>query len=725
MANFNFSHTSATTVQVQRPAINNKWAQAITSGEFDDDDAQQVKGIDTMDDGNMARRRRQQATQTAFQYVQNNYSARSLPRDQNGQVPPRSRFLGTKRNGIFLGGQVRNDSDEPIDISATVTAAMRRQASHHGPGPSANGPARPVSRIATIRNVGAPNRVTPVITTAQNPPQSTRLVLSDGDSIIAEPPVSMQSAALPQRSQKYQAKASLISGREHTDDRIVFVSDKVGVGGINHLISEYCSSMDVSNTALMLQFLTNGKNVFYALDFGSAEGKRSFDESLRKLVDRSKGRGLAPESPAPIKAVTPTTAAVPSPEPKPPAAAAPEIKTESKVTTSAKVTVITEPPRMKIDPRFTAPHKVTISHNTAALVQAPDTDATTAPATQTTPEYEAAKQTAFKPEAHAPVVDVAPSQIAGSHVSPNLTDSQLDEIVACVVDTAIYMRDCTPDEYSVDVMKSVIRGSTAAFMMRQNPNFAKLSARNRAELVEGHWIPAVTDRFFSWLKSSQKANPQEQELQTECLENQDLLKNKVRRVYSRDELVALKSAAIDMTHKLPGSNFLEGPNAGVTRNKQAPDGKCAIPSAPSVASQIQRAASAADWVHYRDQDRPASPEPEDSIRLAPKLIPADPVTVQFEPDAKSAADDDDVDHVADWLFGPNKRSEPANKHTGLNNSIHNLNNTDVLGAVSGQFTGVFTQSPEFQDLVGIFNKADQTRDEISPLTHEFRRLSLE
>lgn len=692
MAGRDFPPSSAMTAQVQRLAINNKWAQAISSGEFEDDDAQMVKGIDAMDDGNMARRRRQQAAKTAFQYVQSSYSASSLPRDQIGQVPPRSRFPGTRQRGNI---KVRHDSDEPVDMNATIAAAMRRQAPHRSSGNPASNPApRPVSSDETrVKNASPPKTaLTPTATAAaQNAPQKTQLELPDGASVIVQLPVTMQSAALGKRDERYRANVQFISGRDYKDDKIVFTLDKAEIDDIKYSIGEYCNRMDVDRTALIVQFTTKGKPVFYALDFGCVQGKESFDGCLRGLVDKSKLKQGASGVAIPTTVETPTKTAETSPA------------------ASSPVPVVIS--RASIPPEAPATTEGILPDNAYA---------TTAVAPQAAVGGEAERSTALKTVTQAQVVATAPPQVAGSTISPQLTESQLDEIVVCVIDTAIYMRDCTPDDYSVDVMKSVIRGSTAAFMMKHNPDFALLSARNRAELVEGHWIPAVTDRFFGWLRSAPKENAQ-QELQKQCLENQELIKDKVRHVYSRVELTALRSSAIDMTHSLPQKKVFEDPNLNARRQQQREaDARRTTTSVPSIGGQIQRAASAADWVHNRSRDRST---PKTSHQPAQKLIPTDHVTAKVEPLTKAAAcDQDSAQEIADWVFGP-KKDEQTKKHTGLNNSIHNLTNADVLGVNSGQFTGVF-QSPEFQDLVEIFDRADKIQDKISPLTQEFRRLSL-
>lgn len=696
--------------QVQRLVINKKWAQAITNGDFEDDDAQQVKGIDTMDDGNMARRRRQQAAQTAFQYVHCNYSASSLPRDQNGQVPPRSRFPGTRHGGNFMSGRVPLGGDEPVDINTTFTAPIHRQAPPRGPGPPTSSSApRPVSNGSTRGQNLSPSKAAPTnkiaaaaaaSTVAPNPPPPTLSVshLLPGDAIMLQLPISMQSAALPERGQRYQAKVVLILGRTYKDDKIIFNLDKTEIVDVEYSIGEYCNRLDASHEALMLQFTANKKPVFYAVDFGSTDGKKSFDESLRKLVDRSKLKQAAPKSPIPTETRTPPRTTIP------PAAV-----------DASSTEIFLEAPK---------PPKVTIPGSKAVPKHILQPGGTGAAVPQTTVAPKSDKETALQNVAQAPMPSQAPSRVAGTPFSPQLTESQLDDIVACVVDTAIYMRDCTPDDYSIDAMKSVIRGATAAFMMRQNPDFAKLNSRNRAELVEGHWIPAVTDRFFGWLRTAQKENTQK-ELQKECLRKQEIIETKVRRVYSKVELMALKSAAVDMTHKLPGKKAFEDPNLEERRKRQqAADIRRATTSVPSIGSQILRAATAADWVHGRDQNRPAPPQPSNPPQSAPKLIATNSLTAKVEPSTNvTKGDNDSSQELADWIFGSKKAKVPK-QHTGLNNSIHNLSNTDVLGVNAGQFTGAFTQSAEFQDLVDIFNQADQSKDEISPLTQEFRRLSL-
>lgn len=463
----------------------------------------------------------------------------------------------------------------------------------------------------------------------------------------------MQSAALPERGQRYQGKVVLILGRTHNDDKLVFNLDKEEIADVEYSIGEYANRVDVSSEAMMLQFTANKKPVYYAVDFGSADGKRSFDKSLRKLVDRLKQWQAGPKSPTPDEARKPTPAVIP---------------------------VAARAPLTSLDP---------------------------------TPSQ-------------APTASPALPRASSMPLSPQLTGTQLDDIVACVVDTAIHMRDFAPEDYSIGTMKSVIRGATAAFMMRENPDFAKLSSRNRAELVEGHWIPAVSDRFFSWLRTAHKDNAQK-ELQEECLEKRGaVVEIKACRVYNKVDLMALKPAAVDMTHKLPGKKAFEDRNLEERRKREhEADMRRATTTVPSIESQISRAASAAGWLHGREQHRPAPPPPSNPTQFAPKSIAANSVTAKAKPSTMGTeGNHDGAQALADWVYGP-KKTETAKEHTGLNSSIHNRSNTDILGTNAGQFTGVFTQSAEFQDLVGIFNQADQGKDEILPLTREFRRLSLE
>lgn len=665
--------------QVQRLVINKKWAQAITNGDFEDDDAQQVKGIDTMDDGNMARWRRQQAAQTAFQYVHGSCSANSLPRDQNGQVPPRSRFPGNRRGGNIMSGRFQSGGDEPVNVNTISTTPIRVQANKIGvaaaASPVAPSPSAPTPIRRQANKIEAAAAASPMAPSPSAPTPSVPHLLP-GDAIILQLPISMQSAALPEHGQRHRAKVVLILGRTHNDDRIVFNLEKVEIVDIEYSIGEYCNCLDVSHEALMLQFTVNKKPVFYAVDFGSADGKKSFDESLRKLVERSKQKQAAPKSPIPPKTRTPPAAVD---------ASSTEIFSETP-----------EPPKVHI----------------------PEPGGTGAAVPQTTVCQKSDTVTALQNVTQVLMESQALSRVAGFSFSPQLTEGQLDDIVACVVDTAIYMRDCTPDDYSIDAMKSVIRGATAAFMMRQNPDFAKLNSRNRAELVEGHWIPAVTARFFGWLRTAQKENAQK-DLQKECLEKREVIEIKVRRVYSKVELMALKPAAVDMTHKLPRKKAFEDPHLKERRKREQEAAiRRATKSVPSIGSQILRAATAADWVHGRDQNRPAPPQ------AGPNLIATNSLTAKVIPSANvTKGDHDSSQEFADWIFG-SKETETTKKHAGLNNSIHNLGNANVLGINAGQFTGAFTQSAEFQDLVDIFNQADQSKDEISPLTQEFRRLSL-
>lgn len=743
--------------QLQKPAMNNKWAQAIDSGEFEDDDAQMVKGIDTMDDGNMARRRRQQAAQTAFQYVERNYSENSLRRDQNGQIPPRSRFRGAGHIGPLIIDQSQRDSDEPIDINATITAAVRQQASQRGRMQPAASPARrtisvqtattqvrcspahsPAPKDTPAKHVNSTVKpLAPVTAATQNPPQTTQNVLQilpDGACILIQLPISMLSAALPERSQRYQAKVTVVSGSNFEDDSVVFVLDKAGMDNIKHSASEYSSRMDASNTAVMLQFTVNKKPIYYALEFSSADTKKSFDESLQKLVDRAKLKHVDKPSirvaSAPVavssRAVVPPTEAQP-----------PKVTETSKAhgtnAAAPAATTAVQLPKVTETTKATAGNVVAKANGMNAV-------------SRITPVANVEKSTTRMITAQNSVEANASPLTTDSYVSPQLTEDELDEVVHAVVDTAIYMRDCTPDNYSLDMMKSIIRGTTAAFMTKKYPGFRNLMPAKRAELVEGHWVPAVSDRFIGWLRSekedTQKADTQkvvtqkvdaQKQAQTQKLETRENLDLKVRRVFSMSELMALKSGAIDMAHKLPPNSFFACPIQSARRvQMDLAKAKRTTTSVPSVESQIQRAASAADWVHQRTQTRPAPAQYSDESQIPLNMRAADfELVAQPQPSVEATAKQpDSSEGVADWLFG-SRETEHAKKHSGLNSSIHNLPNADVLDGKSGQFTGVFTRTSDYQDLVDIFHKADQDKDkkvqiqdDVFPLTQEFRRLSL-
>lgn len=85
-----YHHPPVPNTSLRAPSTNSKWAEAIARGAFEDDDAAAVRGMDSMADGNLARLRR--AHDTAHDFVTQNYTEKSLPRDRQGHVPPRANF---------------------------------------------------------------------------------------------------------------------------------------------------------------------------------------------------------------------------------------------------------------------------------------------------------------------------------------------------------------------------------------------------------------------------------------------------------------------------------------------------------------------------------------------------------------------------------------------------------------------------------------------------------
>lgn len=280
---------------IPRVPIKSAWAKAMQRGDFDDDDAAKVSGIDSMADGQLARARRNQAAATTTVHRTNNNHEGNIRRDRNGYVPPYATAGTYGKRKVFGPVQV---GDGPIDINKTLSSTsidLRPRpvidpiisTLFLGRGAFAGAP----SSLSSARP--QPTAIKPPTQTVQGTQPAAKsqlhLVLPDGASIILRLPANLAGTAFPQTAPEFRGEVYLISGSESSQDMMVLAVEDKKVPDIQHFISEYDKYGGVADASLMLKF-SNSKSgfVFYVVEFDDASGRESFIQALEGLLDRPK-----------------------------------------------------------------------------------------------------------------------------------------------------------------------------------------------------------------------------------------------------------------------------------------------------------------------------------------------------------------------------------------------------------------------------------------------------
>lgn len=558
-------------------SANNKWSQAIARGDFNDDDAAQVSGMDAMQDGNLARMRR--AARTAYSHVSQNYTESSLSRDRNGLVAPRTSFPGNGRGGRFVSVPgPHHVGDEPIDIEATLSGNARRSApAIRDPGPrrltmklpptqpSASVSVRQTSlhsSAADVQTLPPPVRSHSVSDQVTSPAvQNTQpaakvqmhVELPEGASVLLQLPVTIKSTSF--RGKAHPGTVTLISGCKPSDDLIVLSVDDENVTDARYNLSEYTDYMNASSQDLMLAFqVSGGMKLFYAVHFGSAESMASFIESLRKHVDRPRNNVqcllAAPREADEGTEISMTTADIEYPQPAAVASLA------------------------------TTKQSPEVAANNAGSVQGGPIDipAIEEPASVVRQVFPTISKTAATVAAASPLVAAAGIPSKESSKEPDstftVTDSVIENMVKWVMDTARYLRDCSPEEFGFDTMRSIIRATAAAIMTQHYPPFASMSIQQRLHIVEEQCRPAVERGFLRELSKDptlvaqlagsnaspnnvdQSATdsqplPTQQNGRVHVNEPQNPLTEPSRSIYTIDELLSLRATAVEPPNWLP------------------------------------------------------------------------------------------------------------------------------------------------------------------------------
>lgn len=483
--------------------IKSAWAKAMQQGDFDDDDAAQVSGMDSMADGQLARARRHQVTaNTGCTFPNDNYE-KNMRRDRNGYVPPRA--TAGNHSKRILPGPI-HAGDGPIDIDGTLSggaaqkprfapsrsmAMFGRGAFAGGPPsrPSAGAPPRSEKRLPV--NVQG-QRDSPTIPTqpAAVKPQGqisqgaqpaaeaqTRIVLPHGAAVVLQLPASLGAAVYPKNNQKFSGMVYLISGSIPSEDLMILTVQDDNIPEIRHPISEYDTYMSVNNTGLMLKFTnsTRGFN-FYGVDFEDATDMNAFIQALQKLVERPKQ----------LPQCTLATSTI-------------EDMSAGNDCVSPTVKVMPIQPTLMDPVDGMKPAATKISEVTSICEQ--KTDAST----QKQEKTPAAVATMTAPEQTLPQpVQTASASMQQAQGPSGVSREVIEDIINWAWDTVRYMLDSDLEEFGFDDMRIVIRATSFGVIGRASPSFRQLSPVDQQHIIEEYVRPQVERGFWRKLARDEK-----------------------------------------------------------------------------------------------------------------------------------------------------------------------------------------------------------------------------
>lgn len=283
---------------ISRVPIKSAWAKAMQRGDFDDDDAAKVSGIDSMADGQLARARRHQAAASLTVHGTHDNFESNIRRDRNGLVPPHATAGTHGKRKVFRAVHFGNG---PIDIERSLSSTNVDLRPHPVNDPS-------ISLLSYGRGAfaGATSSLPsarPQPTVARPPTRTEqgtqpaaksriRLDLPDGASIILRLPADLVALDSGKTSQQGRGNVYLISGSESSQDMIILAIEDKKVPEMKHFthfISQYDKHGNVGDVGLTLEFNSSDSGSdFYAVKFDDASGRESFIHALQGLVDRPK-----------------------------------------------------------------------------------------------------------------------------------------------------------------------------------------------------------------------------------------------------------------------------------------------------------------------------------------------------------------------------------------------------------------------------------------------------
>lgn len=762
-----YNHPPALAGSFRPVPVNKKWGQAIERGAFEDDDAVQVAGMDSMANGNLARQRR--AGALAYNHVSQHFTEKSLRRDQNGHVAPRTGFAAQGRaNGpvpvkIHLG-------NGPIDVEAALRSAPPAGAprgpasSRRGNGPTrtqprARTPLRPVvpqPSTAKIQTASPSAAIPPVTSQTQSQapqahqdaqpasPVQMRMVLPDGASIFLQLSGAIQSTAFQQRK-SIPGSIFLITGRDPSEDMIVFAFEDKDLVEVRHRISEYIDHM-TRDKGLMLLFIVNGgSKLYYAVVFEDTGDRDSFVSSLQKLVDRSSTAAevntvnaaqSSPHTEAPqpvikIESLEPTV----------------QIQTVQPTIAAPEVTMELAEPQVSVIPANNLKSEQSSSIPTTAIEERTLVAPKASSAVQETKD-------AVEPQVH-PAAVASASTTQQSDPTVVIEPGMIGEMVTWVMNTTSYMRDCAPEDLSFDTIRAIIRATAAAVVVQYYPKFHQLSAKLRAQIVEVQCRPAVERGFLRELArnpalmsqlAEQDADdkdagqittdmqPDSQQQDAEVLTKTPPKPSPPK--YEMEKLVALRGKAVTPPHWLHDIDGLKETLTTIpakqrpSRHSVALDGP-SHPPIPSVQNQLKQASNAhMNWLH--PSHAPVATDTQPSKTVGDPFGDVSQLLGSQEGQAviqgnKSTAGGDLPDDIATFLAGykpPSQKKAFPSPPSGMNTSWHNNDGIfDHAGQDADHFPIDFAQGPTCsQELSSLFG--NDLNQRVAQTTEDLRKLSL-
>lgn len=611
---------------IPRIPIKSAWAKAMQRGDFDDDDAAKVSGIDSMADGQLARARRSQAAANTTVHHTNDNHEGNIRRDRNGHVPPHATAASHGKRKVFGSVHV---GDGPIDINKSLSSTKIDLR----PRP-VNDPIFSMLSLGRGAFAGAPSSLSPARPrpTAIKPPTQPAaksqhlLVLPDGASIILRLPANLAAAVFPKTAPEFRGHVYLISGSESSQDMIILAVEEKEVPDIKHFISQYDTYMSVGNASLMLKFNNSESGFdFYAVEFDDASGRKSFIQALQCLVDRPKQiQSAAIVSNARDLSNAGDTQKV--------------VKKQSEAAYASSRTA-TGPRPIKDVPVDSesvtgVAHGARARKNSSLVVttalNATGTSSTThlAPiAKPGEPEPVASwgmnaeirllnpvekhpvqeVDTPIQQKSLSPIVDrdvveqIMPHTAQAASVPMQqtqvpfvVTSELIDEMTEQAWDHIKYMHHSAPEKFGFDKTRDLIGASCSAAIGRTYPSFRKLRAREQQQLVMDHAIVPVEMGIWRKMICNESvaaegtdADQSRMAQPGEAVDVQPVASSKVSgRVYEIEELMSMRS---DATGMIPQIRRLAS-NIGIPRSQHSP------PKVTLAAHLQQAAAENSKWL---------------------------------------------------------------------------------------------------------------------------------
>ncbi|KUI58576.1 hypothetical protein VP1G_05824 [Cytospora mali] len=663
----------------------NRWTAAIADGAFDDDDAIQVAGMESIANGQLARIHR--ASRLAGMIVTAGYDDQRLRQRRNGQVDPRAQFKRGQRCPYMAGrahqgdgpvqipGMLSNNRHAPESqdiprhpsnaqtvqrppvppgfggkpgnagnavVSSTADGARPLQSSRSQPMPRSQAPAEPAAFQDQTPSLQAQQ---------QKQIDGIRLLLPYGASIVFQTPAEFASPAFIDKHTKFPGVVYLIAGCDQSDDQILLRLEDEGIEDVKHSPKEY-GNLVIQSQEVILQFRTvTGRTNWYVVKFSKRDDIVAFVDALRNFVDR------------PTQNVRESSTA---------AATGPILNcvNESAVVGAVSQATVTDATMVSSSASNglgTGKSSSTASISTPIAVNSSQTSQSTG------------LPSSVQPHAAQTIITSSQKQDAETTVPPNL----VEDIVTWVINIFAAIREFGPaDLAKYDTLPGVIRGTTAAVLLSRHPHFVTLDKEQRMTYIDKYCVPQVFAMFKDRMREQVAQNQLAQTVQSTMAQEQSSQEaggstpSKSRIMYTAEELMRMRTRAQQPPYWFTELGFLkEAARSSHKQNKPAGlqwDETADAPT-PDYKSQMQ---------HLDAHDTPASGLGAPSITVT------------------APAEQDSTDAIGTDTQEPS--SSAPDGLSGLNASRFNADNVDLLGETSGSWTGVLAENKShMEDLMSI------------------------